>query len=72
MSQDDHARARLGLGAALLVLTPTATSSVIDEVLLDMQIAECDWRLHAQLDQILHHPRVQALEAARRGLSPCR
>lgn len=35
---------------------------------LDLRIAELDRRLFAQLDAILHDPRLQALEAAWRGL----
>ena len=35
---------------------------------LDRLIAELDSRLGQQLDEILHHPQLQALEASWRGL----
>ncbi len=66
---EDHPGVRRGVIAALRALALDAHTSVLDEVLLDLQIAECDRRLHAQIDEILHHPRVQALEAAWRGLA---
>lgn len=44
---------------------PTALPSALD---LDRLIAACDRRLAAQLDALLHHPAVQALEATWRAL----
>lgn len=41
---------------------------LVDATHVDSLIAELDQRIAAQLDQILHHPDVQALEAAWRGL----
>src|SRR5438128_371543 len=40
----------------------------IDKALIDAYIAEIDAKLSAQIDQILHHPDVQKLESAWRGL----
>lgn len=40
----------------------------IDSALVDLFIGEIDQRLSRQLDEILHHPTFQALEAAWRGL----
>src|SRR5690242_13288178 len=42
--------------------------SEIDRPLIDMFIAEIEARLSAQIDEILHHPTFQKLEAAWRGL----
>lgn len=42
--------------------------SEIDRPLIDMFIAEIDGRLSEQIDEILHHPTFQKLEAAWRGL----
>lgn len=41
---------------------------LVDATHVDSLIAELDRRMSAQLDAILHHPNVQALEAAWRGL----
>lgn len=40
----------------------------IDRRLVDDMIAEIDRRMSAQIDEILHHPRVQRLESAWRGI----
>jgi type VI secretion system protein ImpC len=40
----------------------------IDKALVDAYIAELDHKLSAQVDEILHHPEVQKLESAWRGL----
>ena len=54
---------------ALAALLPTyRRGEPFDAVTLDLRLAELDRRLFAQLDAILHHPQVQALEAAWRGL----
>src|SRR5690606_32348163 len=44
------------------------TPELVDAAHVDSMIAELDRRMSAQLDEILHHPDVQALEAAWRGL----
>jgi type VI secretion system protein ImpC len=41
---------------------------VIDRALVDLLIAEIDQRMTRQIDEILHHPTFQRLEAAWRGL----
>ncbi len=48
-----------------LLRTP---SDKIDKALVDAYIAEIDAKLSAQVDEILHHPDVQKLESAWRGL----
>lgn len=40
----------------------------VDKALIDAYIAEIDAKLSAQIDEILHHPDVQKLESAWRGL----
>ncbi|WP_234023478.1 type VI secretion system contractile sheath large subunit [Sorangium cellulosum] len=42
--------------------------AMIDNALVDLWIAEIDHRLSRQIDEILHHPVFQRLEAAWRGL----
>jgi len=42
--------------------------SRVDEVAVDLLIADIDRRLASQLDAILHHPRVQAIESAWRSV----
>ncbi|WP_438018697.1 type VI secretion system contractile sheath large subunit [Sorangium sp. So ce315] len=42
--------------------------AAIDSALVDLWIAEIDQRLSRQIDEILHHPVFQRLEAAWRGL----
>lgn len=44
------------------------TSPAPDRSALDRLIADCDRRLSAQLDALLHHPALQALEATWRAL----
>lgn len=62
---------RLGLKAVVTGLARAGawrSSEQVDAVHVDTLIAELDRRLSAQLDEILHHPRMQSLEAAWRGL----
>lgn len=65
---EDHARARLGMTAVLRTISADTPASALDDVLLDLLICDCDRRMAAQLDEILHDPRVQALEATWRSL----
>lgn len=61
---------RATLGRALaLVLAGLACDAPFDAPQIDLTLAELERRLSRQLDAILHHPRVQALEAAWRGLA---
>ena len=46
----------------------TATVEKIDKTVLDAQIAAIDEKISAQLDAILHHPDLQKLESAWKGL----
>lgn len=63
-------RQRAPVTRALRAVLPTlAAGEPLDGPAVDVRLAELDRRLFAQLDAILHHPRVQALEAAWRGLA---
>lgn len=53
-----------GLARAVAWRSP----ELVDVVHVDTLIAELDRRMAAQLDEILHHPQFQALEAAWRGV----
>jgi type VI secretion system protein ImpC len=59
---------RAGVGALLRELGDAAEPQRIDRAVVDRLIAELDRRLSQQLDEILHHPAFQRLEAAWRGL----
>ncbi|TVQ33627.1 MAG: type VI secretion system contractile sheath large subunit [Phycisphaeraceae bacterium] len=62
---------RLGTAiAAILEVWPSANAAdrKLDRKLVDRLIAECDQRLGAQIDAILHNSQVQALESTWRGL----
>jgi type VI secretion system protein ImpC len=50
------------------MLAPGRSAERVDKALVDAMIAEVDQRLSAQVNEILHHPKVQALESAWRGL----
>lgn len=63
------APSRRALALLLRALPRDARSEAVDAVLIDLVIADLDRRLAAQLDAILHHPTVQALEAAWRSLA---
>lgn len=52
----------------LLKHVVAAPTEKIDKALVDAYIAEIDAKLSAQVDEILHHPEVQKLESAWRGL----
>lgn len=64
LSPVDHPRAHLALRA---LLSAPADES-FDVPAIDRRIAECDARLFALLDALLHHPAVQALESTWRAL----
>ncbi len=67
--QDREAQriARKGVHQLLKNLV-TVPGQKIDKALIDAYIAEIDTKLSAQVDEILHHPEVQKLEAAWRSL----
>jgi type VI secretion system protein ImpC len=61
------------IGAALAFFVESLTQSNtnverIDKAVLDNQIAEIDRKLSAQLDEVLHHPTFQKMEASWRSL----
>src|SRR5262249_39549048 len=59
----------LGLRAALGALRVGGRErETIDRAFVDLLIAEIDGRMSAQINEILHHPTFQRLEAAWRGL----
>ena len=50
------------------MLKPARAQEKIERRLIDEMIAEVDRRLSLQLDEVLHHPDLQRLESAWRGL----
>lgn len=50
------------------LLAHNRTQEKLDKTIVDGMIAELDKRLSAQVNEILHHPSVQKLESAWRGL----
>jgi len=67
--RSDYEVVRRGIAHLLSeMLLPARAGEPIDKVLVDVMIAELDGRLSAQLNAILHHPKVQRLESAWRSL----
>src|SRR5512137_2686697 len=61
--------ARKGVAAFMAeMLAPSKAAEKVDRSAVDAMIAELDRRLSAQVNEILHHPDVQKLEAAWRSL----
>lgn len=61
--------ARQGVQALITeMLAPNRKGARIDKASVDVMIAEIDKRMSAQINEILHHPEVQKLESAWRGL----
>lgn len=68
-SDDGYEIARRGVQAFITeMLAPTRANEKVDKAAVDVMIAEIDRRLSAQVNAILHHPEVQKLESAWRGL----
>jgi len=68
---ESSANERIGAALACFVdsvLESDVTIDKIDKTVLDCQIAELDRRISLQLDEILHAPEFQKLEAAWRSL----
>src|SRR5512136_1642950 len=68
---ESKANERIGAALAFFVdsiLRTTKTVSRIDKAVLDNQIAEIDRKISAQLDDVLHNPSFQKMEAAWRSL----
>ena len=51
------------------MLRSTDRESPVNKRLVDQMVAELDHKIGQQMDAILHHPDVQQLESAWRGLS---
>jgi type VI secretion system protein ImpC len=67
--QDTYAIARAGVSAFITdILTSSDKHRKIDKAAVDVMIAEIDARLSAQINEVLHAPAFQKLEAAWRGL----
>jgi type VI secretion system protein ImpC len=61
--------AKRGIGAFIAeMLAPNRSGERVDKSVVDQMISEIDKRISAQVNEILHHPKVQALESAWRGL----
>ena len=68
---ESKANERIGAALAFFVdsvLRTTKTVDRIDKAVLDNQIAEIDRKISSQLDEVLHHPNFQKMEAAWRSL----
>src|SRR5438552_15195002 len=68
-SEDGRAQAKQGLQQLLSpILTKDKTPQRIDGTIVDEFIAEIDRRISSQLNEIMHQPAFQKMEAAWRGL----
>ena len=67
-SDEGYDVARKGVEAFVAELLRDKKTAKIDRTAVDAMIAEIDRKLSAQVNEILHHPDVQKLEAAWRGL----
>jgi len=68
-SDEGYEIARKGVEAFIAeMLAPKAAFDKADKRAVDLMIAEIDKKLSRQLDEVLHHPDVQKLESAWRGL----
>lgn len=66
--EEVHGHVKKALGELVKVLARGSVPRKLDRTTLAGLIAECDRRLGAQMDAILHHPDFQRLEAFWRGL----
>jgi len=61
--------AKRGVAAFIAeMLAPSRQSDRVDKLVVDQMIAEIDKRLSAQVNEVLHHKSVQALESSWRSL----
>jgi type VI secretion system protein ImpC len=67
-SDEGYDVARKGVEAFIAELLREKRSERIDRTAVDAMVAEIDRKLTAQVNEILHHPEVQKLESAWRGL----
>lgn len=66
---ESYSIARRGVQAFVAeMLGPNRAKERVDKTIVDAMIAEIDQRLSAQVNEILHHPDFQKVEAAWRGL----
>ncbi|EWC41499.1 type VI secretion system contractile sheath large subunit [Stutzerimonas stutzeri] len=71
LTPDDEAYdiAKRGVSAFIEeLLKPQNENEPVKKAMVDRMIAEIDAKLSRQMDEILHHPQLQALEASWRGL----
>jgi type VI secretion system protein ImpC len=68
-SEDAYEITRRGVQAFITqMLAPTKANERVDKSAIDAMVSDIDRRISAQLNEILHHPDFQKLEAAWRGL----
>jgi type VI secretion system protein ImpC len=68
-ADERYALVTTGLGVALRVLGQQGREGeILDRAFVDLLISAIDVRMGAQINEILHHPTFQRLEAAWRGL----
>lgn len=68
-TDDGYALTQKGVAAFVSnMLTSGKSSERVDKNLVDVMLAEVDARISAQVNEIMHHPEVQKLESAWRGL----
>ncbi len=68
-TDDGYSLTQKGIQAFISnMLTSGKSADRIDKNLVDVMLAEVDARISAQVNEILHHPEVQKLESAWRGL----
>ena len=68
-TDDGYEVAKRGVGAFIAeLLRPENNEERVNKNLIDRMIDELDSRLSAQMDEIIHHPDLQKVESAWRGL----
>jgi type VI secretion system protein ImpC len=68
-SDEGYEIAKKGVEAFIAeLIAPKAAFDKADKRAVDLMIAEIDKKLSRQVDEVLHHPQVQKLESAWRGL----
>ena len=68
-TDDGYEVAKRGVGAFIAeLLRPENNEERVNKNLIDRMIDELDSRLSAQMDEIIHHPELQKVESAWRGL----
>ena len=67
-ADEGYDKTRQGVSALIAELAKSSKVEKLDGKVVDAMISELDRKLSLQLDEILHHPEVQKLESAWRGL----